>query len=113
MEEQLTFFFTPTEQRDKLHSKLENEFPEGTVGQWSAFTGVEALSIAIPASLVLIQRLLKFYVDWRKSLGETHVHIDEKSIELSGFTKKEMKELLESKTVKSFVKKLNESNSKK
>lgn len=72
---------------------------EADVIESSAFSGTELITLIIPTIaptvVILLDKILNFYIQNRKSIRETTLKIGKNEISLTGFSDDEIKSLIE------------------
>jgi hypothetical protein len=72
---------------------------EAEIVESEAFSGTELVTLIIPAVaptvIILLDKLLNFYIQNRKSLRETSIKIGKNEVSLTGFSDEEINALVE------------------
>ena len=76
----------------KLKGELLEEFKDLEIIESNAFTGAELLTIILPASIVLVDKILNFYIKNKKTAKGT-IKVGKDEINLSGYSTQELLEL--------------------
>lgn len=93
MEQFIVIDFIPNE--DFIRQNIKNTFQEYEIIESDAFSGTEIITVLISTSALVLDKILNFYLQNRKNLKETSLKIGKDTIELSGFTDLQIKELLQ------------------
>lgn len=78
-----------------LATNIKALFQEQEILESNAFSGAEIITV-ITTSVLALDKILNFYIQNRKSLKETSVKIGKDEIQLSGFSDKELQNMIES-----------------
>jgi len=76
----------------KLKGELLEEFKDLEIIESNAFTGAELLTIILPASIVLVDKILNFYIK-NKQTAKGTIKVGKDEINLSGYSTQELLEL--------------------
>ncbi|WP_236981030.1 hypothetical protein [Membranihabitans maritimus] len=76
----------------KPKKELLEEFKDLEIIESNAFTGADLLTIILPASIVLVDKVLNFYVKNKQTTKGT-IKVGKDEINLSGYSTKEILEL--------------------
>lgn len=91
--ENIVVDFTITDQISK--SEFSQEFSSEVVIESSAFSGTEIITVIISTSAIVLDKILNFFIQNRKTLKETTIKIGSDQIELSGFTDEAIQKMIE------------------
>lgn len=80
------FHYNDSVIKDQIHENFEDQL----IIESSAFSGTEIITVIISTSAIILDRILNYYIQNRKTLKETTIKIGENGIELSGFNNEEI-----------------------
>lgn len=92
--EQIVVEFETTGNFDK--ESLKKEFEDQVIVESSAFSGTEIITVLISTSAIILDRILNYFIQNRKTLKETKIRIGNGEIEISGFSDEEIRKMIES-----------------
>ncbi|MCB0448124.1 MAG: hypothetical protein KDD03_11550 [Gelidibacter sp.] len=92
---------------DDMRSSLKKEIPEVEIISSNGFSGDEIINVLLYASPFLISKVLNFYIKNKKNTRVAKIKIDKKSIELSGMSTKEIRDLTDNGDLKKIYKIIN------
>ncbi|MEM7659469.1 MAG: hypothetical protein AAF399_25345 [Bacteroidota bacterium] len=93
-------------QHPELEQLVKSEFSDQEILHSYAFTGAELITVIFSASILILDKVLRFYVKNREITKHTKLTINGKQLELTGYSVAEIEEMIQSGSLEAIQKQL-------